>query len=73
MQELQPQIKEMQRKYGRGGAKLSEETMKLYREYKVDPAGGFLQMVPDLPIFVGVFQALLHLAQVPSLGTQSAK
>jgi YidC/Oxa1 family membrane protein insertase len=64
MQELQPQIKEIQRKYGKDQAKLSEETMKLYKEYKVNPAGGCLPMVFQFPIFIGVYQAVLHLTQV---------
>jgi len=64
MQELQPQIKEIQRKYGKDQAKLSEETMKLYKEYKVNPAGGCLPMVLQFPIFIGVYQAVLHLTQV---------
>src|SRR6266536_3210872 len=64
MQELQPQIKEIQRKYGKDQAKLSEETMKLYKEYKVNPAGGCLPMVLQFPIFIGVYQSVLHLTQV---------
>jgi YidC/Oxa1 family membrane protein insertase len=63
MQELQPQLKEIQRKYGKDQAKLSEETMKLYKEYKVNPAGGCLPMVLQFPIFIGVYQAVLHLTQ----------
>jgi YidC/Oxa1 family membrane protein insertase len=64
MQELQPQIKEIQRKYGKDQAKLSEETMKLYKEYKVNPAGGCLPMLLQFPIFIGVYQAVLNLTQV---------
>ena len=64
MQELQPQIKEIQRKYGKDQQKLSEETMKLYKEYKVNPAGGCLPMLLQLPIFLGVYQAVLQLTQV---------
>ena len=63
MQELQPQLKELQRKYGKDQQKLTEETMKLYREYKVNPAGGCLPMLLQFPIFIGVYQAVLHLTQ----------
>jgi YidC/Oxa1 family membrane protein insertase len=38
MQELQPHMKELQRKYGKDPQKLQEETMRLYREYKVNPS-----------------------------------
>src|SRR5689334_19756477 len=64
MQELQPQIKEIQRKYGKDQQKLSEETMKLYKEYKINPAGGCLPMVFQFPIFIGVYQAVIRLTQV---------
>jgi YidC/Oxa1 family membrane protein insertase len=65
MQELQPQIKELQRKHGKDPQKLQEETMKLYREYKINPAGGCLPMLLQLPIFLGVYQAVINLAQIP--------
>ena len=64
MQELQPQVKEIQRKYGKDPQKLQEETAKLYREYKVNPVGGCLPMVLQLPIFFGVYQAVIHLTSV---------
>jgi YidC/Oxa1 family membrane protein insertase len=64
MQELQPQIKEIQRKYGKEPQKLQEETAKLYREYRVNPVGGCLPMFLQLPIFFGVYQAVIHLTQV---------
>jgi YidC/Oxa1 family membrane protein insertase len=68
MQELQPQIKELQRKHGKDQQKLTEETMKLYREYKVTPVGGCLPMLIQLPIFLGVYQAVLHLTQSSPAG-----
>src|SRR5215210_4612242 len=64
MQEIQPQIKEIQRKYGKDQQKVTEETMKLYKEYKVNPAGGCLPMLLQFPIFIGVYQAVIHLTQV---------
>ena len=68
MQELQPQLKELQRKHGKDQQKLTEETMKLYREYKVNPAGGCLPMLLQFPIFIGVYQAVLHLTQSSPAG-----
>jgi YidC/Oxa1 family membrane protein insertase len=61
MQELQPQIKEIQRKYGKDPQKLQEETLRLYRENKVNPVGGCLPLLIQLPIFIGVYQAVSHL------------
>ncbi|MEN9936343.1 MAG: hypothetical protein RLZZ387_2922 [Chloroflexota bacterium] len=64
MQELQPLMKDLQRKHGKDPQKLQEETMKLYREYKVNPAGGCLPMFLQLPIFLGVYQAVINLTRV---------
>jgi YidC/Oxa1 family membrane protein insertase len=61
MQELQPMIKELQRKYGKEPQKLQEETLKLYREYKINPVGGCLPLLLQLPIFFGVYQAVYHI------------
>lgn len=61
LQELQPMIKELQRKYGKDQQKLQEETLRLYREYKINPVGGCLPLFLQLPIFFGVYQAVYHL------------
>lgn len=61
MQEIQPAIKELQRKYGKEPQKLQEETMKVYREHKINPVGGCLPLLLQLPIFFGVYQAVYHL------------
>lgn len=77
MQQLQPQIKELQRKYGKEPQKLQEETLKLYKEYKVNPAASCLPLFLQLPIFFGVYQAVYHLTipanhQYLSAGVQAA-
>jgi YidC/Oxa1 family membrane protein insertase len=64
MQMLQPQIKEIQRKYGKDPQKLQEEQMKLYREYKINPLGGCLPIFLQFPIFIGVYRAVINLTQV---------
>lgn len=61
MQELQPMVKELQRKYGKDKAKLQEETIRLYRDHKVNPAGSCLPMLLQIPIFIAVYWAVLHL------------
>lgn len=61
MQQIQPLIKELQRKHGKDQQKLQEETLRLYREYKINPVGGCLPMLLQLPIFFGVYQAVYHL------------
>ncbi len=63
MQELQPKIKELQKKYGKDRQKLSAETMKLYQEHGVNPASGCLPMILQMPIFFGLYFAIRHLSQ----------
>ncbi len=58
MRELMPRIKELQEKYKDDRQKQSEETFKLYRETGVNPLGGCLPMVLQLPVFIGLFYAL---------------
>ncbi|OPZ94844.1 MAG: Membrane protein insertase MisCA precursor [Firmicutes bacterium ADurb.Bin419] len=50
LQELQPIIKELQRKYKNDTAKLNEEMMKVYAEHKYSPASGCLPLLVQLPI-----------------------
>ena len=65
MQVLQPQMKELQRKYGKEPERLNQETMKLYRDNKVNPAGGCLPLILQIPVFFAVYQAVINLAQTP--------
>lgn len=58
MRELMPRIKELQEKFKDDKQKQSEETFKLYRETGVNPLGGCLPMVLQLPVFIGLFYAL---------------
>jgi YidC/Oxa1 family membrane protein insertase len=65
MQEIQPLLKDLQRKYGKDQQRYTQETMKLYKEYKINPAGGCLPLLLQLPIFLAVYQAVINLTQVP--------
>jgi len=65
MQELQPKIKALKSKYKKAKKdidqrrKMNEETMKLYKQHGVNPAGGCLPMLIQLPIFWGFFRLLI--------------
>ena len=61
MQALQPAMAELRRKYGKDQQRLTEEMSKLYREHKVNPAGSCLPLLIQLPIFLGVWQAVYRL------------
>jgi YidC/Oxa1 family membrane protein insertase len=58
MQKLQPEIKKLQEKYKNDKEKLNVKTMELYKEHKVNPVGGCLPMLIQLPILFGLFGAL---------------
>lgn len=66
MAELQPELKKLQEKYKNDREKLSQEQMRLYREYGVNPLGGCLPLLIQLPIWIGLYQAINHaLAATP--------
>jgi YidC/Oxa1 family membrane protein insertase len=62
MQELQPMIKDLQKKYGHDRQLLSAETMKLYQEQRVNPFGSCLPLLVQMPIFFGLYYAILNIA-----------
>ncbi|MCC6945422.1 MAG: membrane protein insertase YidC [Thermomicrobiales bacterium] len=62
MQELQPKVKELQKKYKNDRQMLSQETMKLYSQYGVNPMAGCLPMLVQMPIFFGLYRSILHLS-----------
>src|SRR3954451_2565734 len=62
MQALQPKLKELQAKHKGGDRqKLTEETMALYKEHKVNPAAGCLPVLLQMPILLGMYGALRNL------------
>src|SRR5216684_3861657 len=58
MQTLQPQINALRSKYKSDPQRLQRETLDLYRKHKVNPAGGCLPMVAQIPIFYALYLAL---------------
>ena len=58
MQVLQPQVNAIRSKYKNDPQRLQKETMELYRENKVNPLGGCLPMVVQIPIFYALYVAL---------------
>jgi YidC/Oxa1 family membrane protein insertase len=60
MQELQPRLQALQKKYGKDREKLAQEQMKLYKEAGVNPAGGCLPMLVQFPIWIGLYQSIIQ-------------
>lgn len=71
MQALQPKIAELKEKLKDDPQKMNKETMKLYSTYGINPAGGCLPVLLQMPIFValwGMFQSAIDLRQQPFFG-----
>ncbi len=58
MQAVQPKLTALQDKYKNDKQKLSEETMKLYKQYGISPMGGCLPMLIQLPILFALYRVL---------------
>ena len=58
MQQLQPQLLELKEKYRDDPQKLNRATMRLYKENGVNPLGGCIPWLPQIPIFWALFALL---------------
>ncbi len=58
MQKLQPKIAKLREKYKDDRQKLNQETMALYKTYKVNPLGGCLPMLIQIPVFFALYSLL---------------
>ncbi|HUN67112.1 MAG TPA: membrane protein insertase YidC [Bacteroidota bacterium] len=71
MQKLQPMMEEIKAKYKDDPQKMNQQVMRLYKEYGVNPAGGCLPLLLQLPILYAlwaVFSATIELRQAPFFG-----
>ena len=60
MQKIQPELKIIQERYKNDKQMLSQEMMRLYRENKINPIGGFLPVIIQIPVFVALYNVLMH-------------
>jgi YidC/Oxa1 family membrane protein insertase len=60
MQILAPKVEELRAKYKDNPQKLNQETLALYREHKVNPLGGCLPMLLQMPILFALYQVLMR-------------
>jgi len=73
MQSHMPQLQELRKRYKNDKQRLNEETMKFYKENGINPLGGCLPLVAQLPVFWALFNVLRAIAdwqpgQVPKYG-----
>lgn len=59
MRRIQPLMAKIREKYADDREKMNAEIMHLYKTYKVNPAGGCLPMLLQIPVFFALYQALL--------------
>jgi len=60
MSNLQPQLKELQLKYKGKPELLNKATMELYKKHKVNPLGGCLPILVQIPVFIALYNVLLN-------------
>lgn len=60
MQELAPEVKKLQARYKDKPDVLQKETMKLYKDNKVNPLGGCLPILLQMPFFFALYSALIN-------------
>lgn len=60
MQKIQPKMAKLREKYKDDKARQQQEMMKLYQTYKVNPLGGCLPMVLQIPVFFALYKVLLQ-------------
>jgi YidC/Oxa1 family membrane protein insertase len=71
MRQVQPLMERLREEYKDDREKLNKEMMELYRRHKINPLGGCLPMIVQMPVFIGLYQALsnaIELRQAPFFG-----
>ncbi len=61
---LAPKMQELKEKYKDDPTRMNQEVMKLYKEHGVNPVGGCLPMMIQIPIFFGLFNMLGQVAEL---------
>ena len=60
MQKLQPKMNELKEKYKNDRDAMNRAVMELYKTHKVNPLGGCLPMLVQIPVFFGLYRALMY-------------
>ena len=71
-QELQPKLKALQKKHGDDREAMARAQMELYKEHGINPLGGCLPILVQMPIWFGLYRALFTLAQQPDTPLKQA-
>lgn len=60
MRKLQPRMQQIKERYGDDRQKMNEAMMKLYKEEKINPLGGCLPILVQIPVFIALYWVLLE-------------
>jgi len=60
MKDLAPKLQQLKDRYGDDRQRLSQATMELYKKEKVNPLGGCLPMLIQIPVFIGLYYVLIE-------------
>jgi len=64
MQAIQPQMEKLRKMYKDNPQKLNKEMIELYKTHKVNPLGGCLPLMLQIPIFISLYQALMRAVEL---------
>lgn len=73
MADLKPQLDALQQKYANDKQRLNEEMMKLYRQHGINPLGGCLPMLLQMPIYIALYSMLSNAVELYRVPLISAK
>ena len=59
MQKLQPEMAKLKEKYGDKKEEMAKQQMQLYKQYNVNPLGGCLPMLLQIPVFIALYRGLM--------------
>jgi YidC/Oxa1 family membrane protein insertase len=60
MQDIQPKLADLQKKYGKDKQKIAQEQMRLYKEAGMNPAGCILPLLVQMPVWLALYQAIVR-------------
>ncbi|OAI13135.1 membrane protein insertase YidC [Methylomonas lenta] len=64
MRKIQPRLKEMKERYGEDRQKFNTEMMAMYKREKVNPLGGCLPMLVQIPVFISLYWVLIETVEL---------
>ncbi len=73
MQRLQPEMKKLQNRYKDDRQKLNEEMMKFYKENSINPVGGCLPLLLQMPVFFVLYRVLIGLTDRAPYGSDMGR